>query len=198
LAEKLALKKYLQIKLKLLSADLKQLIKDNRSVTMSLSKIEKLLSDPAYIDLLSEHLAKPSLENHFWANADYPKNDKHPENLTHSTVGGLFVRSKSESLIAIALSENNIPFRYENIMSINGIKIAPDFTIMHPLTGKIFLWEHFGLIQNNDYYKEFANKIRVYTEGNFILGNNLIATFESKDSPLNYCTINNIITQYLT
>ena len=192
MAEKLALKKYLQIKLKLLSADLKQLINDSRSVTMSLSKMEKLLSDPAYIDLISEHLATPSLENHFWANADYP------ENLTHSTVGGLFVRSKSESLIAIALSENNIPFRYENIMSINGIKIAPDFTIMHPLTGKIFLWEHFGLIQNNDYYKEFANKIRVYTEGNFILGNNLIATFESKDSPLNYCTINNIITQYLT
>lgn len=194
-AQKLALKKYLSIKLELLNAELKYLTKTNRYVTMPLSKMEKLLSDSAYLDLLSEYFVNSTLESHYWANTDYPKNNKHPENLTHPTVGGLLVRSKSESMIAIALSDNHIPFRYENLLRLDGKDYAPDFTILHPTTNRIYYWEHFGMMDNSVYCNDFSNKIKVYSKNGIILGDNLIASFESKTSPLNFQTINNLIKQ---
>ncbi|MBE5920365.1 MAG: hypothetical protein E7272_11065 [Pseudobutyrivibrio ruminis] len=129
--------------------------------------------------------------------ADYPKSKSYPEALTHPTVGGIMVRSKSESMIAIALAENNIPFRYENLLSIDNITIAADFTILHPITNKIYYWEHFGLLDNETYLENFAAKIKAYAKSNIILGDNLIATFETSENPLSYNTISNIIEQYL-
>ena len=70
----------------------------------------------AYVELLSDYFGKLDSEATVWANADYPKNTNYPESLVHPTVGGLMVRSKSESMIAIALSEHEIPFRYENLI----------------------------------------------------------------------------------
>ena len=99
-------------------------------------------------------------------------------------------------MIAMALSEREIPFRYENLIMIGEARIAPDFTIMHPRTGKLIYWEHFGLIDDENYFSDFAAKIRIYAQANIILGDNLIASFETKDTPLSYTTINNIINQY--
>lgn len=160
-------------------------------------RLAKLLLDPAYIELLSDYLKQNTLEAAYWMEADYPKSKSHPEALTHPTVGGIMVRSKSESMIAIALAENNIPFRYENLLSIDNITIAPDFTILHPITNKIYYWEHFGLLDNETYLENFAAKIKTYAKANIILGDNLIATFETSENPLSYNTISNIIEQYM-
>ena len=65
--------------------------------------MNKLLLDPAYIELLSDYLSKTTLEPQLWMNTAYPKNEAFPEKLVHQTVHNLFVRSKSESMIAIAM-----------------------------------------------------------------------------------------------
>ena len=196
LAKKLTIKKYLKLKIQLLEASLVNLEKQSVHFSIIENKLEKLLSDPAYIYLLSDYLSENQLEGKHWMNADYPKNMQYPEHLTHPTVGGLLVRSKSESMIAILLSERGIPFRYENVITINDVKIAPDFTILHPVTGKIYYWEHFGMIDNEAYCNEFTSKIKLYSKENILLSDNLIASFETKEHPLTYNMINNILNQY--
>lgn len=197
LARKLAIKKYLKLKSAVIKSQIKVLSKSNAILDKPQERLAKLLSDPAYIELLSDYLKQNTLEATYWMEADYPKSKSYPEVLTHPTVGGIMVRSKSESMIAIALAENNIPFRYENLLSIDNITIAPDFTILHPITNKIYYWEHFGLLDNEAYLENFAAKIKTYAKANIILGDNLIATFETSENPLSYNTISNIIEQYL-
>ena len=196
LAQQLALKKYLYLKLKVLNGTLRNLENSNNRIQVYQDRLNDLLNDQAYLELLSNHFSLSNSEASIWMNSPYPRNNSHPENLTHPTINGLLVRSKSESMIAIALKNNHIPFRYENILQLNGKDYAPDFTIMHPLTNKIYYWEHFGMMDNSDYCDDFSNKIKVYSSNGIILGDNLIASFESKASPLNYQTINNLIKQY--
>ena len=77
-----------------------------------------------------------------------------------AAAGSLFVRSKSEAFIASSLSDKGIPFRYECAAKIAGTVIYPDFTIRHPLSGKLCLWEHFGLIDRPlsfSYVKDLIN-----------------------------------------
>lgn len=168
----------------------------NHKLITAYAKLEKLLTDSAYLELLDDFLSASGIDTNHWMNSDYPKNQNHPEHLTHKTVHGLYVRSKSESMIAMALSEREIPFRYENIITLNDIPIAPDFTIIHPKTGKTIYWEHFGMIDNPTYYQDFTLKIKTYCQSNIILGDNLIASFETTERPLTYATIDNIINQY--
>ena len=76
----------------------------------------------------------------------YEKNPKYPEHLIHKTVSGIYVRSKSESMIALQLYTEKIPFRYECALQLGETTLYPDFTILHPKTGEIFYWEHFGMM----------------------------------------------------
>lgn len=198
LAKKLAIKRYVKYKIDYLEASIKEYSLTGRKKHEAQSKLGLLLSDSAYTTLLSDFFAKTNIEASSWMTSPYPKSQSHPENLTHATVRGLLVRSKSESMIAMALAEQGIPFRYENIITINDIEYAPDFTILHPVTGKLYYWEHFGMIDNDSYYNDFTQKIKNYTLGNIILGDNLIATFETANTPLSYESIQNIIKQYFT
>ena len=197
LAKKLALKKYVKLKIKALEASLAEIKLHETKTTKAQVALNNLLNDNAYIELLSDYLGKLKSEATVWANADYPKNTKHPESLVHPTVGGLMVRSKSESMIAIALSEQQIPFRYENLITIDDATFAPDFTILHPQTGQIMYWEHFGLMEDEKYLNDFSHKIMCYAKNQIYLGENLIATFETSDCPLDYQSINNKIKQFL-
>lgn len=107
------------------------------------------------------------------------------------------VRSKSESLIAVSLAQHQIPFRYECLLDINGQILYPDFTIMHPISQKIFYWEHFGMMDNFNYAKETLCKLQLYCENNIIPGKNLITTYETSSSPLCYDTIEKYIQMFL-
>ena len=71
------------------------------------------------------------------------------------------------------------------------VKIYPDFTIYHPMSNKIILWEHFGLMDNNSYAQNAKIKLGTYIDANYIPGNNLIVTYESKEMPLdiNYVSL---------
>ena len=195
-AKKLAIKKYLKLKSDVIKSQIKDLSKSHALLSKPQERLEKMLSDPAYVELLSDYLSNNTLEAKQWMHADYPKNQNYMETLTHPTAGGIMVRSKSESMIAIVLAENKIPFRYENLLSIDSITIAPDFTLLHPLTHKIYYWEHFGLIDNDSYCENFATKIKTYAKANIIRGDNLRTTYETSENPLTYKTIEKIIKQY--
>ena len=103
----------------------------------------------------------------------------------HYTASGVRVRSKSEIIIADALDRAGIPYRYEFPASIKGWgTLYPDFTCLDVRTRKEIIWEHFGLMGDPDYTENALQKIAHYAASGYILGKNLIATFESGTTPL--------------
>ena len=119
-----------------------------------------------------------------WMNEPYLKNEFKSEMLVHRTSAGIRVRSKSEAFIVTTLCKYQIPFRYECALEIGGKIIYPDFTIIHPVTGEVFYWEHFGRMDEDDYKQDAIIKINNYLANGIVPNINLITTFETKTSPL--------------
>ena len=138
------------------------------------------------------------LENEcmIWQNSSYKPNPKYPEKLIYKTGTGQYVRSKSEMLICMLLHKYGIPFRYECELQLNEKVIYPDFTIMHPKTGKIYYYEHFGMMDDGSYCKKACDKIQLYAENGIIPSIQLITTFETQEHPLLPETVEGIIKQY--
>lgn len=118
------------------------------------------------------------------------------EKPSFQTTSGVYVRSKSEVMIADTLFKKNIPFIYENPIEIGKRTFYPDFTCIHPISHKIIIWEHFGMMDNQDYANTFAEKINAYEENNYFLGKNMICTFETSKLPLTPQKINNTVNAY--
>ncbi|MCQ4635121.1 hypothetical protein NE619_00035 [Anaerovorax odorimutans] len=132
-----------------------------------------------------------------WAKEPYDRYMGHPQGLIHETSTGLNVRSKAESMIADALTLLGIPFRYEQMLLINGKSYAPDFTILHPKTRRLFYWEHMGKMDQPDYVLDNGQKIMDYRQAGIRAGDNLILTFEDKRHPLTMREIQDTIALHL-
>lgn len=186
-AEQLAVKKYLTMTLKQLSAEklaLEAYLKCRDSAKDSSSEL--LFEKPCYQELLSPYFKPSSQEIQDWMEAKYEKNPSHPENLVHNTRLGFHVRSKSESMIANFLYTNHIPFRYECSLSLGAHTLFPDFTILHPETHEIYYWEHFGMMDDPAYSKNACTKLQLYTANGIIPSIQLLTTYETQTHPLSY------------
>ena len=65
-----------------------------------------------------------------WGRQSYEQSDYNLQYKKHTTSRGLKVRSKSEVLICEDCYRwYNLPFRYEQVLVINGMTIWPDFTV---------------------------------------------------------------------
>lgn len=195
--KKLVYKKYLDKRLSYLKAQKHSLMPVTTAHSQSIDNYEKMISDQNYMSVISDLVSPAITDYESWASIDYPHNTNHPENLKHPTVNNLIVRSKAESMIATALSSHNIPFRYEFLHTMSGIELFPDFTIIVPSTEKMFIWEHFGLMNNKKYVDELKYKIEIYAENGYLMGDNLICSFESATKPLSILDIEKLIMLYL-
>ena len=196
LAEKLAVRKYLTLRLEDLSHEKRAIDFYLRHHNINEKRSEKLLQIPAYHELLSPHLIPLSEELHQWAVAPYEKNPKYQEQLIYKAASGNFVRSKSEVMIDLYLHTNKIPFRYEEALTINEMTFYPDFTIRHPETGSIYYWEHFGMIDNPSYCQNMISKLQLYTSHGIYPSIQLITTYETKNHPLNPEIVQKLIDFY--
>ena len=131
-----------------------------------------------------------------WRAESYETNPSHPENLIHTTLAGHKVRSKSEVIISNLLYTNQIPYRYEAALPLKEFTTYPDFTIMHPVTNKIFYWEHFGMMDNAPYCDTACNKLKTYCYNGIFPSMQLITTYETSKCPISTDQVQQIITQY--
>ncbi len=118
------------------------------------------------------------------------------------------VRSKSELLIADALARYDIPYRYEFPLEVTSaaapagknkaeiIKVYPDFLCLNVKKRTEYYWEHFGLMDNQDYANKTSRKLRLYAENNIFIGKNLIITMETQSEPLSTLVIEKIIKEF--
>jgi hypothetical protein len=132
-----------------------------------------------------------------WDNAEYEKNELYKDGLVYGTVGGLMVRSKSEAIIAGFLEACNIPFRYEAALKLGERVYYPDFTIMRPRDNKILYWEHFGMMDDEEYVLRAERKLAVYRKYDILPLNQLITTYETAKAPLNVNDIRSIINAFI-
>lgn len=115
------------------------------------------------------------------------------------TARGERVRSKSEIMIADTLYRRGIPYRYEYPIRLQGIgTVHADFYCLNVRTRKEFVWEHFGMMDNDVYSNGAVGKIEKYTLNDYWPGMNFIATFESAMHPLSTKFIEVNIQKYLT
>ena len=132
----------------------------------------------------------------------------------YDTANGEQVRSKSEVIIADALYRHEIPYRYEYPVKLlkggpstelrdhklehisQQITLHPDFTCLNVHTRQEFIWEHFGLMDDPEYAKNAAGKLRLYTENGILPGRNVIITMETQAEPISTRAVEKIISEF--
>lgn len=148
--------------------------------------------------LISQHLFTDADAAEAFLSAPYVPLEYKDSSPSIAVTDNLKVRSKSESLVALFLLEHKIPFRYEAPLFLRkGGTVYPDFTLLHPLSGDIIYWEHFGYLDEPGYLEKAIKKLRMYAENGIFPGINLIITYETKNSPLDYKQVDLIGKQYL-
>ncbi len=142
---------------------------------------------------------KDELDNNFarrWQAIKY-KRKTVSEQIPFYTEKNEHVRSKSEIIIANALNKREIPYHNECKLKLGDITLHPDFTILNKRTREIYIWEHFGMMDNAEYSSTVLVKLECYALNNYYMGKNLIITYESSEGSLNTKTIENLINKFL-
>jgi len=114
----------------------------------------------------------------------------------HYSNKGERVRSKSEVMIADALAQADIPYRYECPLSLGSKIIHPDFTILRIADRKQLYWEHLGMMDDPEYVIKNLRRIRLYEQNEIMPGIDLILTMETSLQPINLSVIKQMIRTY--
>ena len=120
-----------------------------------------------------------------WRAVEYMGKDFREGAAEHYTLKGERVRSKSEVMIANALFQADLDYRYEFPVMLGNQIVYSDFTVLRIPDRKEIRWEHAGLIDDVDYRNEFLGKLNLYEENGYFIGENLIVTMETQKRPLN-------------
>ena len=126
------------------------------------------------------------------------------EGLIHRTSKGLPVRSKSELIIAEALTHAGAVFAYEKPLTLGGSTRYPDFTIDDEISGRTVYWEHLGMLEREDYRRSWEKKLVWYrangvlpaAEGGGAQGL-LVTTTESSTAGFDSAAVQKIIQEHL-
>jgi hypothetical protein len=112
-----------------------------------------------------------------------------PPSAQHPT--GILVRSKSEVIVAGALSKLGISYEYEQKLpskdNPNDFKL-PDFTVSYE--GDTFYWEHLGMLSVPSYKEAWDRKRQWYEDNGFL--NRVITTEDGLDGSINAAEIERI------
>jgi len=115
------------------------------------------------------------------------------------TSRGEVVKSKSEIIIADRLYSLGIPYVYECTFATEDDFRSryPDFLILNKRTRKEYIWEHQGKMDDRDYCLDSQHKLEWFCKRGYILGKNLIFTYEGSARPLSTMYVDALIKEYL-
>ena len=131
-----------------------------------------------------------------WQAFSYPAKQFAEGTPEQFTSKGECVRSKSEVMIADALYQAGIPYRYECPLEINGVTIHPDFTVLRISDRETLYWEHLGMMDNPEYAANALQRIRMYEMQDLYPGKHLIISMETSGQPINLAVIKGMIQKY--
>lgn len=105
------------------------------------------------------------------------------QNLIHKTQEGIFVRSKSEVIVANLLHAENIDFEYERRFETDSGWRLPDFSIP-TRADELIILEHLGMLHKPSYREEWEIKKKFYERNGYIVGQNLFVTTEDENGAI--------------
>jgi len=160
-------------------------------------QVTKFLNNPGFSEFVLQSHLNPDIELRNWQNADYDKLNYRPEELIHPSKSGKKFRSKSEASIDSALFDYGIYSRYEAALTLPTGTYYPDFTIRSSKNpDKIVYWEHFGMMDIPSYQRRTGDKLNMYYRNGLIPSVNFIATYETKQTPLDVNYVDFLIKLY--
>jgi hypothetical protein len=117
------------------------------------------------------------------------------EGLIHKTLKeGLFVRSKSEVIIANMLIDKGVEFEYEREFINDNSRRIPDFTFIDA-AGDIIILEHLGMLNKPTYRDEWEKKLTFYENNGFKIGANLFITQDNDNGAIDSIEIERVISK---
>lgn len=146
---------------------------------------------------LRKGLYKDALSDEEWASDYTPAYGLHGENLKSTSANGIKMRSRGEIIIAGRLDYYHIPYRYEDQYKHPDLDRVPDFKIRRPRDGKIIYWEHFGLVNDDEYMKGTGLKLTEYEVNGIVPWDNLIITYDQIDGGIDVRIIDAMIQGWL-
>lgn len=133
-----------------------------------------------------------------WLSVEYERKTFQENTSEFYTIKGERVRSKSEKIIADLLTQNNIPYRYEFPLKLKGYgTIHPDFMVLNTETREEFFWEHLGKMDDEKYVNDCISRLNAYEMNNYLIGKDLLITFETSTMPINMKVVIQIIEKFL-
>lgn len=172
---------------------LRQLLMEKRWLKSQIHNIEK---DIPVLERLMRDYA-PLFPNPMeWELLEEEQNTYKKEERRHY-YKGVYFRSKSEVLVAMVLDSNGLEYKYEVALHINGRTIYPDFVIRRKRDGKIFIWEHFGMIFSEEYRQRMYRKMVDFHEAGFNPWDNMLMSFDSEEGSIDVDFIERMIKLYL-
>ncbi len=95
------------------------------------------------------------------------------------------VRSKSEKILADFFYRNNVLYKYEKPLYLNGYgTIYPDFTFFSKKLKQEIYWEHEGMMDVSEYARTAVKKLNCYQLNGIFPGERLIVTYETEQDVL--------------
>ena len=156
----------------------------------SLSDIKREMVVPYYVSdevFLEKWLGKWHCDRNTYEKKDFILSDR-----------GEQVRSKSEKIIADKLYAEGIPYVYEpELILDDGERVFPDFATLNVRTRKEYLFEHFGRMDEIAYCRKNIRKIEDYALSGYLLGDGLLATFETNGNTFDTRYLDALVKRYL-
>lgn len=132
-----------------------------------------------------------------WLNTEYEHSIFETCDHLYSTAKGDMVDSSSKATIADMLYKASIPYRQGfPIVLIDGSEVRPDFLLLNPKTRTEIVFEHFENMDNAQICEQVINRLFLYTRSGYVLGKNLLVSFETTSCPLNLQYVQKMIGEY--
>ena len=153
--------------------------------------MENLLQDKKLCGLIARE--NPMLAPDVWAHAEYRRLEEYSEERRVPTEANIYVRSKGEATIVTGLIEIQAAFHYEEELILGNVTLHPDFIVLHPRTRKIYIIEHFGMMDDEKYREQTASKLGLYARYGYFPQKNLICFYEDKSEPLTLMKVRKVL-----
>lgn len=136
-------------------------------------------------ELISPYMLTDELYAKKWEIKPYKTNTYMAERKIYDTKKGDKVRSKSEAMLADMFFDLEIPYHYEQALNLQqgGVRY-PDFTLLKVSTREVVYFEHFGLLDDEEYRNGSLQKLDEYRANGIYPGKNLLFTYETVENPL--------------
>jgi len=183
----LAQKEYARKALYLVTIELKQL--NDVLLYCDTPKLEDAWQDflPEKMRFVDPPVPSDEVFRQKWLSQEYERKSPVENDHRFPTEKGDMVCSKTEAQQADYMFYHGYDYLYEKRLSlIDGGRLTwryPDFTILDPVTREEVVFEHFGMVDDEGYQHSMFDKIRLYEENGYVIGQNFLFTFETAEHP---------------